>query len=110
MTQATSDLDAGQSTASDGLTPEVFQQAVEHAPIAISITDLKANILYANRAFSSITGYDSREVIGKNESVLSNGTTPRLVYQALWSRLAQKKAWSGCWSTGARTTAATSPS
>ncbi|WAN11043.1 nitrogen fixation negative regulator NifL [Stutzerimonas balearica] len=95
MTQATSDLDAGQSTASDGLTPEVFQQAVEHAPIAISITDLKANILYANRAFSSITGYDSREVIGKNESVLSNGTTPRLVYQALWSRLAQKRAWSG---------------
>ncbi len=87
--------DAGQPAVSDGLAPEVFQQAVEHAPIAISITDLKANILYANRAFSAITGYDSSEVIGKNESVLSNGTTPRLVYQALWSRLAQKRAWSG---------------
>ncbi|ABP79009.1 nitrogen fixation negative regulatory protein [Stutzerimonas stutzeri A1501] len=95
MTQATPERDAGQPAASDGLAPEVFQQAVEHAPIAISITDLKANILYANRAFSAITGYDSSEVIGKNESVLSNGTTPRLVYQALWSRLAQKKAWSG---------------
>lgn len=78
-----------------GLTPQVFQQAVEHAPIAISITDLRANILYANRAFTSITGYSASDIIGKNESLLSNGTTPKLVYQALWSRLAQKKSWSG---------------
>ena len=77
------------------LLPEVFRQMAEHAPIAISITDLRANILYANRAFSSTTGYSRAEVIGKNESMLSNGTTPRLVYQALWSRLAQKKPWSG---------------
>src|SRR5690606_38006084 len=73
------------------LLPEAFRQMAEHAPIAISITDLKANILYANRAFSTTTGYALAEVIGKNESMLSNGTTPRLVYQALWSRLAQKK-------------------
>lgn len=78
-----------------GLSPEVFQQAVEHAPIAISITDLQANILYSNRAFSSITGYSQSEIIGRNESMLSNGTTPKLVYQALWGRLAQKKPWSG---------------
>lgn len=95
MTQAKPRLGSGQHVVAEQLAPEVFQQAVEHAPIAISITDLKANILYANRAFSSITGYDSSEVIGKNESMLSNGTTPRLVYQALWSRLGQKKAWSG---------------
>ncbi|MNZ34032.1 Nitrogen fixation regulatory protein [compost metagenome] len=83
------------AAASEELLPEAFRQMAEHAPIAISITDLKANILYANRAFSSITGYSREEVIGKNESLLSNGTTPRLVYQALWSRLAQKKPWSG---------------
>lgn len=77
------------------LSSKVFMQAVEHAPVAISITDLKANILYANRMFSEITGYTEDEVIGKNESMLSNRTTPRLVYQALWGRLAQKKPWSG---------------
>lgn len=79
----------------DDLSPEVFHQAVEHAPVAISITDLQANILYANRAFSKVTGYSSDEVIGKNESILSNHTTPRLAYQALWGRLLQKKPWSG---------------
>lgn len=77
------------------LAPEVFHQAVEHAPVAISITDLQANIIYANRAFSKVTGYSSDEVVGKNESILSNHTTPRLAYQALWGRLLQKKTWSG---------------
>ncbi len=80
---------------SKDLPPEVFHQAVEHAPIAISITDLHANILYANRAFSKVTGYSCDEVIGKNESILSNHTTPKLAYKALWERLSQKKPWAG---------------
>lgn len=78
-----------------GLSEEVFFQAVEHCPVAISITDLKANILYANRAFTQVTGYPDNEVVGKNESILSNHTTPRLVYQALWGRLAQQRPWTG---------------
>lgn len=98
MTQANPPFDdelQPPSAHGDELLPEVFRQTVEHAPIAISITDLKANILYANRAFSSTTGYASDEVIGRNEAMLSNGTTPQLVYQSLWGRLAQKKSWSG---------------
>ena len=77
------------------LAEEVFFQAVEHSPVATSITDLKANILYVNRSFTQVTGYSEEEVLGKNESILSNHTTPRIVYQALWGRLAQQKAWSG---------------
>lgn len=77
------------------LEDDVFFQAVEHSPVAISITDLKANILYVNRAFTQVTGYSEDEVLGKNESILSNHTTPRIVYQALWGRLAQQKSWSG---------------
>lgn len=86
---------AGANSDGEPLAAEIFFQAVEHAPVAISITDLHANILYANRAFSHVTGYTSDEVVGKNESILSNRTTPRLVYQALWGRLQQKKAWTG---------------
>lgn len=77
------------------LSTDVFLQAVEHAPVAISITDLAANILYVNRSFTHMTGYSGDDIVGKNESILSNKTTPRLVYQALWGRLAQKKPWSG---------------
>lgn len=73
----------------------VFLQAVENAPVAISITDLHAKILYTNTAFCDVTGYSQDEVIGDDESILSNKATPRLVYQALWGRLWQKKSWSG---------------
>ena len=37
--------------------PHLFLQAVEQAALAISITDARANILYANSAFQRITGY-----------------------------------------------------
>lgn len=74
---------------------EIFKHATDHAPVAISITDLKANILYANHAFSTTTGYTLDEVIGRNESMLSNGTTPPLIYKALWGHLTQLKTWSG---------------
>lgn len=82
-------------TTPDGLPASVFFQAVEHSPVAISITDLHANILYSNRAFTKETGYQAHEVLGRNESVLSNRNTPRLVYDALWGRLKQLKPWSG---------------
>ena len=74
---------------------EIFYEVVEHCPVAISITDLSANILYANRAFTRVTGFSMDEVIGKNESILSNHTTPKLVYDSLWSRIKQKKTWAG---------------
>ena len=47
----------------EGLPSSVFFQAVEHAPISISITDLNANILYCNQTFSRETEYDRDEVI-----------------------------------------------
>lgn len=74
---------------------EIFIETVAQAPIAISITDRKANILYVNRAFSEVTGYLPEEAIGKNQSLLSNKNTPRAVYKKLWSTISKKKCWQG---------------
>lgn len=79
----------------NGLPESLYYQVVEQSAIATSITDLQANIIYANPAFTRVTGYAPDEVLGKNESLLSDKTTPKVVYQALWSRLQQKKSWSG---------------
>ena len=78
-----------------GLAPHLYFEAVAQSAVAISITDTKANILYANRAFTRITGYEPDEVVGSNESKLSDKTTPRIVYETMWGRLMQKKSWSG---------------
>ncbi|OQK15519.1 hypothetical protein AU255_14930 [Methyloprofundus sedimenti] len=72
-----------------------FEEAVKQAPLAISITDKKANIVYANAAFCLITGYSIDEVIGKNESILSNKSTPRAVYHDLWRTISRNNIWQG---------------
>ncbi|MDD3517811.1 MAG: nitrogen fixation negative regulator NifL [Chromatiales bacterium] len=79
----------------DRLPARLFFEAVEQSNVAISITDERANILYANPAFGRVTGYDPEEVIGGNESMLSDRNTPRIVYETLWARLLQGKAWRG---------------
>ncbi|MEI6335405.1 MAG: nitrogen fixation negative regulator NifL [Methylococcaceae bacterium] len=73
----------------------LFVEAVEQAPIAISITDKKSNILYVNEAFSKVTGYHSSDILGENESILSDKSTPREVYYDLWHTITAKKTWHG---------------
>ncbi len=87
-----------QASPEDGgssLPTHLFRQAVEQAALAISITDARANILYANAAFQRITGYGQQEVIGHNESILSYHITPKLVYESLWAQIQRQRPWNG---------------
>ena len=79
----------------DRIPYSLFVEAVEQAPMAISITDKKANILYVNEAFSKVTGYQSSDILGENESKLSDKSTPRHVYYDLWHTISSKKTWRG---------------
>ncbi|WP_321284332.1 nitrogen fixation negative regulator NifL [uncultured Vibrio sp.] len=74
---------------------QAFEQIVAHAPVAISITDKKGNILFVNKTFNQITGYSSRELIGKNSSVLSYKATPQRVYQNMWLAITNGDHWQG---------------
>lgn len=77
------------------LPPKLFLETVQQAPIAISITDPSASILYVNSAFEELTGYDSAEILGMNESALSSKSTPIEVYKQLWAHITSKKVWHG---------------
>jgi nitrogen fixation negative regulator NifL len=75
--------------------PHIFRQVVEQAALAISITDSRANIIYANAAFQRTTGYEKSEVLGHNESILSYRVTPKLVYETLWAQIQRQRPWNG---------------
>ena len=77
------------------IAPAVFQQAVEQADIAISITNAEAKILYVNPAFTRATGYEAEEVVGLNPSILSNKATPAVLYQSMWELISCGQPWSG---------------
>ena len=69
--------------------------AVEQSPASIVITDLRANIEYANEAFARVSGYSTQEVIGRNSRLLASGQTPRETYRAMWSALTSGHHWRG---------------
>lgn len=78
-----------------GLPLEVFFWTVEQSPVAISITDPRANIVYVNAAFEAVTGYDRGQLLGRNQSMLSDQRTPSIVYESLWSSLLRQRPWKG---------------
>jgi two-component system, sensor histidine kinase and response regulator len=69
--------------------------AVEQSPNAIVITDLKADIVYANDAFLRSSGYGRDEVIGRNSRMLQSGRTPASTYRSLWQALHEGQRWQG---------------
>jgi len=73
----------------------LFVETVEQVPIAISITDKKAKILYVNEEFCRVTGYRPEDILGENESILSDKRMPREVYRDLWRTISAKKIWHG---------------
>ena len=69
--------------------------AVEQSPSTIIITDLDSNIEYVNPTFTRMTGYSSKEVIGRNPRILQSGKTPRKTYEEMWALLKRGKSWHG---------------
>jgi PAS domain S-box-containing protein len=69
--------------------------AVEQSPESILITNIDAEIEYANAAFLRTSGYRREDVIGKNPRILQSGKTPASTYAALWDSLAKGKTWKG---------------
>ncbi len=71
--------------------------AMEQSPVSILITDLEANIEYANSAFFSTTGYLHEEIIGKNARILKSGLTNDATYAAMWESIRTGQTWKGEW-------------
>ncbi|WP_144212997.1 EAL domain-containing protein [Shewanella donghaensis] len=66
-----------------------------HAREGIMITDINGVIIDVNDTFSTITGYDRDEVLGKNPRFLNSGRHNKAFYSAMWKSLLEKKQWSG---------------
>lgn len=72
-----------------------LSEAVEQSPVSIVITDIRANIIYVNKAFSEISGYNEKEIIGKNCSILNSGTLDKEFFRNLWDTILSGKTWKG---------------
>ena len=72
-----------------------LSQAIEQSPSTVVITDLNADIIYANSKFEETTGYTIDEVVGRNPRLLKSGQQPEEVYRQLWATLTAGGTWRG---------------
>jgi len=71
------------------------QVALESASEAIVITDATGAIEWANPAFTTLTGYELKEVLGMNPRILKSGMMDVAFYRTLWSTILDGQKWSG---------------
>lgn len=96
MEKQSSPQDSVGTTNADDLLPQyIYRQVVDQSALAITITDARANIVYANTAFQRTTGYEASELHGQNQSLLSYRVTPKLVYETMWAQLKRQRPWNG---------------
>jgi PAS domain S-box-containing protein len=72
-----------------------LSRAVDQSPLAIVITNLDAEIEYANPKFTEITGYELEEVIGANPRILQSNYHNSEYYKNIWDTLLQGDVWQG---------------
>jgi PAS domain S-box-containing protein len=67
--------------------------ALEAAANCILITDKDGTILWANHAFTDLTGYTIEEAIGQNPRILKSGVHDAAFYDHLWQIILSGNVW-----------------
>lgn len=67
----------------------------KNANEGIIVTDQHSQIIDVNQAFTDITGYRKKEVMGKNPSLLNSGIHPKAFYQVMWQAIQTQGKWTG---------------
>ena len=73
----------------------LYIKAFDATDHAILVTDAKGRIISVNRAFEKLTGYDAKEALGKNPSLLKSGRHDEAFYRKLWATLKETGHWRG---------------
>jgi len=73
----------------------LIETEVPSTEVIISRTDLKGNITFANEIFSSISGYNMDELIGKPHNILRHPDMPKKAFEDMWNSLNTYGKWEG---------------
>lgn len=69
--------------------------ALEAAANVIVITDKQGIIIWANPAFTKISGYSLKEAVGKNPKILKSGLHHEHFYADMWNTIMTGNIWHG---------------
>jgi PAS domain S-box-containing protein len=70
-------------------------KAIEESPVSIIITDKNGNIEYVNPKTLEISGYNKKELLGKNMRIFKSGFHDNNFYASLWNSILGGNNWYG---------------
>ncbi|MFT7860308.1 MAG: response regulator [Sulfurimonas sp.] len=62
---------------------------------AVTKTDIKGTITYANDTFCKMSGYTKEELLGRKHSIVKHPDTPQSTYKEIWETITDKRVWKG---------------
>ncbi len=74
---------------------QLISKVYEKSNDAILITDAKVKILDVNSSFEKITGYELKDILGKNPSLLQSKWHDTPFYKELWTKIDKEGFWEG---------------
>ena len=77
--------------ANQRIVPRDHELVMRDGDFIVSKTDLKGRITYANKVFIEFSGFEEREVIGKQHNVIRHPEMPRAVFKLLWDSIQSGK-------------------
>lgn len=72
-------------------TPTSNEKLLSKDDFIVSKTDTHGKIIYGNRMFILMSGYEEHELIGTPHSILRHPDMPKIVFKLLWERIRAKE-------------------
>lgn len=73
----------------------LVRSALATAANAVVITDTQGWVVWVNPAFTRLTGYHAREILGRTLGLLRSGRQSEAFYAELWATIRAGKPWHG---------------
>ena len=71
-----------------------LSRALDEAAI-VAITDRQGVILYCNKRFEAVSGYDRDELVGRTHRVVNSGQHPRAFFDDMYRTITSGQVWRG---------------
>ncbi|MBU1658402.1 PAS domain-containing protein [bacterium] len=71
--------------------PTGHEKTLKIDDFIVSKTDMQGRILYGNKVFIKMSGYEENELLGQPHSILRHPDMPKIVFNLLWERIKSKK-------------------
>ena len=71
--------------------PTSNEKYLKDNELLVTKTDIKGNIIYANRNFLHIVGFNESQIIAKPHNIIRHPDMPKIIFKYLWKYLQECK-------------------